>query len=95
MTRTYDTLRNALAIEMCEEIDVVEIFCTGNLFNLYSIIKGTKRPTLEQERAMNTSALSRIRLIDGCAVGSGVGGTVLVVENVLGRHSELDVIGNK
>jgi hypothetical protein len=41
---------------------------------------------LEEEGTKNTSALSSVWLADGCAVGSGVGSTVFVLDNLSGRH---------
>ena len=38
--------------------------------------------TLKQEGSINTCSLSGVWLRDRCAVGSGVDGTVLGVENV-------------
>lgn len=40
MTSAYDALRNTLAIEVGEEIDVVEIFGAAKILNFRLIVKG-------------------------------------------------------
>lgn len=53
--------------------------------------------TLEQEGSVYTSSLGSIRLRHRCAAGRSVGSRVLVVEYVLGRHSEIKqmIVGDK
>ena len=50
------------------------------------------KETLEQQRAMETGALSGIGVIDGCAIRGGVDSTVLGTENLLGGHYERRVL---
>lgn len=84
---TDDTLRNTLTVEVCEEVDMMEVWCEceRSIDQGWSGEPWCVARTLKEKGAVFADLLSSVGLSDGCTIRGGVQ-SVIVICYLLGGH---------